>query len=154
MKNFLTFCLCLLASSTISFAQVQVSSGNSSIDVKVKRAVAQGDDVFIDLIITSNGSQSIFQYFGDPVTVYDDEGNMYMGENGQWVKVKIDFEFDGKQSRSFRFPIERGIPRKMRVFVRGVDEYASAFTIVKIPYMGDNSGFTGTITIKNLPITR
>ncbi|MCR5570986.1 MAG: hypothetical protein K6F42_01910 [Bacteroidales bacterium] len=150
MRRLFIVAAAMFASLALAQAQVTISPGNSAMEFQVKRALAQGDDVIIDLMITCKSNQSVFQLFELP-GIYDDEGNFYTTDV---FGTKLQFEFDGKRSTTFRFPIERGIQRKMRIIVHNVDEYASAFSLIKISYMGDNSGFSGELTIKNLPITR
>lgn len=50
--------------------------------------------------------------------------------------------------------VAQDVPRKFRLVVKGVDEYASSFALVKIPYFGDNNSSTYTIIVKDFPITR
>lgn len=150
MRRLFIVVAALFAALTLAQAQATISPGNSAMEFQVKRALAQGDDVIIDLMVTCKSNQSIFQLF-EQTSIYDDEGNLYTTD---LFGSKIQFEFDGKQSTSFRFPIERGIQRKLRIIVHNVDEYASAFSLIKISYMGDNSSFSGVLSIKDLPITR
>jgi len=152
--------LAVIAASFCLFSQTKISSGSTNIDVQIKRAVVNGDDVFVDLIITSRGSWSFLEIMtrNDMGSVgcrfYDDEGNLYQSGSSSVMQ----FEIDG--ARSYWFPkiqIERDIPRKMRIIVKNVDEYASSFSSIRIPYWGNGGSKTedlNVITIKNLPIIR
>ena len=158
MKRLFATIILLLACLIYAGAQVKVSSGSSYIDVAVKRAVAEGNDVIIDLMITSHGSwKKIIISTGNmspSSRIYDDEGNLYQSGKSNVMM----FEADG--TRSYWFPelvIERDVPRKMRVIVKNVDEYATEFTKAYFHYYANRVDFVENeyiINIKNLPITR
>ena len=147
MKRILTLLL-FCTFSVLGFAQTSFSSGNPSVEVNLKRTVAQGDNVIMDFIVTCHiETQRI--YFDDP-QIYDDEGNFYNGDRANTGIRYNHFTIDGRESSELR--LERDIPRKMRLTVQHVDEYASSFLLVKIPY--SLNGAIYTVVIKNLPITR
>ena len=158
MKRFIIILSLFLSSSFFLGAQVNVSSGNPLVGVNVKRAIAEGPDVFVDMIITchTNWERIIFSTsnMNPSCRLFDDEGNLYQsGKNDVMV-----FEIDGK--RNYWFPelvVERDVPRKVRVIVKNVDEYAAMFTKVILHYSANNVDFVENeyiITIKDLPITR
>ena len=158
MKRLFVTIVLLFTCLIYAGAQVKVSSGSTSIDVAVKRAIAEGDDVIIDLMITSHGSwEKIIISTGNMFPssrLYDDEGNLYQSGNRDVMM----FEADGK--RDYWFPelvIERDVPRKMRVIVKNVDEYATEFTKAYFHYYANKVDFRENehiINISNLPITR
>ena len=150
MKRFFTILL-LSTISVIGYAQVNFSSGNPSVEMNLKRTVAQGDKVTMDFIITCHVEAQYID-FKDP-EIYDDEGNLYTG----WIPNSSvhysSFTIDGRtEFGSSRLQLQRDIPRKMRLNVQNVDEYASSFLLVKIPY--NLNGAKYTVVIKNLPISR
>ncbi len=158
MKRLIFAVILLISCSLFAGAQVKVSSGSPSIDVVVKRAIADGDDVIIDLIVTSHGGwrKIIIStgYMYPSSRLYDDEGTLYQSGNSKIMT----FEVDGY--RNYYFPemvIERDVPRKLRVIVKNVNEYATEFTKAYFHYYADRVDFVENehiITIKNLPITR
>lgn len=147
MKRILTLLL-LSTISIIGYAQYSFSSGNPSVEMNLKRTVSQGNDVIMDFVITCHIEAQNIVYF-DP-QVYDDEGNLYTGYHPSTGNRYNYFTIDGRQTGDLR--LERDIPRKMRLTVKYVDEYASSFLLVKIPY--DLNGTRYTVVIKNLPISR
>ena len=158
MKRIVVLLFVLLSVPALSFGQTSVSSGSPNLDVTVKRAIAEGDDVIIDLLLTSRSSwkKVIFStsLSYPSCRLYDDEGNLYQsGESSRMM-----FESDGK--RTYWFPelvVENGIARKMRVIVKNVDEYATEFTKAYFHYYVNGVDFVENeliITVKNLPITR
>ncbi len=162
MKKFIVaFILCLSAFS--AFAQVYVSSGNPDVDIKIKRAFSSGSDVVIDFLVTSSTIWESITFGTLPandigVLVYDDEGNLYDNKftTQKYAGSRIWFESDGERSYQVRnVKIARNIPRKVRMIIQDVDEYASSFSEMTIGYYGNNDGrYAYKIIIKNLPITR
>lgn len=145
--------------------QTKVSSGSPNLEVQVKRAIENGTDVFVDLLITSTGSMKFLEInthstasatggAGAGCCFYDDEGRMYQSGSESTML----FDIDGKRSYWFpRLYLERGVARKMRIIVKDVDEYATSFTTVRVRYFPDGSPSSadeGVIVIKNLPISR
>lgn len=146
--------------------KLSVKSGHPSIEVQVKRCIASGDDVIIDLMITCHAKWKTvdFHYRLIP-EVFDDEGNYYKTEDQiARMEGKIWYEIDGKKGNEVDYVrvlvVEEDIPRKLRIIIKDVDEYASAFPSMVFPYFiydknGNNIDEKGfAITIKNLPITR
>lgn len=155
----------ILASFTPAICQTKVSSSSSNLEVQVKRAIENGTDIYVDLLITSTGSLKFIEInthstasaiggAGAGFCFYDDEGRMY--QSG--AETTMLFEIDG--NRTYWFPrlyLEKGVPRKMRIIVKDVDEYATSFTTARIRYLPDGSPYStdeGSIVIKNLPISR
>ena len=48
----------------------------------------------------------------------------------------------------------KALPRKLRILVKDVNEYAASFTYIKIPYVANDHGDEAYIAIRNLPISR
>ena len=146
MKRLFLFITSLLTISVFSFAQTKVNSGSSEIDITVKRAFARGNEVCVDLIITNNSNWESISFNLWDSKVYDDEGNEY---------TKNSLSKEGPSTYGGKIDIPREVPRKVRLVVAKVDEYASSFTLMKIEYEGSNpSSNPRTLTIKNLPIAR
>ena len=131
-------------------AQTSLSSGAAEISAELKRTIAQGHEVTLDFIITCHASNWALIFFSPRFSqVYDDEGNYYEGE-------KIRFVADND---SDLLHVERDIPRKMKIVIKDVDEYATSFRLCKIKYSSqDINGRTikedVTMTIKELPFQR
>lgn len=141
-------------------AQVYVSSGHPQMDVVVKRAFVMGDEACIDLIITVHNSWTSVVFLSgsgpnySPI-IFDDEGNLYEGQY-EHAHRGIGFNYDG-QTFGYQgwLKVTRDVPRKMRIMVRNIDEYASEFTSITLPYQGDaNSNNDAKLVIKHLPLTR
>lgn len=154
MKRILLTALLGLFAVTAASAQTTVDSGHSSIEVAVKRAFASGSDVCIDLIITSRGNWDKIVLHGDS-EFYDDEGSRYTS-GIHYRDYGVYFERDNERmGGACQLNIVKDIPRKLRIIVKNVDEYASSFLLIKLPYLGNNTTLNScTMTIKNLPITR
>ena len=157
MKRFIVFFACLILSVPFLSAQTSVISGNPSVDVQVRRCIASGNDVLIDFIITCHNqwtkivfSTNSSEEYGS--RIFDDEGNLYKGGG---YELNVFFEIDNKTYPNGWLELAQDIPRKMRVIVKDVDEYASKFELVKISYLGNGtSSYHHHLIIKGLPITR
>lgn len=140
------------------FAQVVVSSGSPNLDVQLKRCVAMGNDVYIDLVLTGNGRWEKVAIIGEDCRAYDDEGNMYKGGfmGGGDYRYGISFEYDKVTNRSgCGLDIPQDIPRKVRVKILDVNEYAAQFIKIILSCEGNwSSANPFQIVIKNLPISR
>lgn len=159
MKRIVFALLACLISIT-SFAQVSISTDSPNVDVTVKRAFARGENVYLDLLITCHNR---WEYVGvSGCTAYDDEGNYY----DMWKPSRTpgQFRMDVLDENGERIPhtsgssiiyVARDIPRKVRILIKEVDEYATSFTLAKIEWRGNNDrNLIFNSTIKNLPITR
>lgn len=129
--------------------KLSVNTGNPSVDIRLKRCRAVGDDVEIDLIITSHQKWTVINYIPEESQCNDDRAHAYKGENFVFV---IDGE---RQQRNPDLITEQDIPRKLKVIIKDVDEDATAFKSLKILYSGDgNKERKYTMNFKNLPIKR
>ncbi|MBQ7609930.1 MAG: hypothetical protein IJU74_02415 [Bacteroidales bacterium] len=158
MRRLFVALAAFLSIFSLCFAQPKISSGNSSVDITVKRALVVGNDVVIDIVITCHNGWNSIELLGHddgvwaPI-VFDDEGNVYKGTG---MSGRLAYEADGSRQYYNRgLDVTRDVPRKFRLVVKHVDEYATSFASIKIPYFGNGSnGTTYTMIIKNLPITR
>ena len=148
MKKFLLGIVVLVATAISAIAQTTLTSGAAEMKVELKRAVAQGNEVVLDFMVTSYASNWGRVFFSARFSqFYDDEGNLYEGDD------KIEFKADG-----YGLSVERDIPRKLKVIVKGVDEYATTFLLCRIKYYVDSKEGArvkeSEMTIKNLSIER
>lgn len=152
MKQIVAVLIFLLTLVTGVSAQVSVSCSSTAVSVQIKRCIAMGDEVFVDMVFIGSGQMSQV-YISHNSEAYDDEGNKYETRNIN-IPFTIHFDSDGKQGLSgFWLDIPRDVPRKVRMRLLGADEYASSLSLVKLPCDG-NDGSHFMITIKNLPIER
>lgn len=132
----------------------EVDPGSTAIDVVVKRCLAQGNDVMMDLIVTGKGRWKVVAFLNNHCVFYDDEGNRYMGGLVN-MGYQLLFEVDKNRHNQCHLDIEKDIPRKVRLILKDVDEYAASFPLIKLRYFGDNDSYNDcTIVIKNLKIVR
>ena len=157
MKKFISFTLYVLfLSVAVSFAQTKINTGNSAVSVQVKRCFEDAGDVKIDILLTVNQALESRARFvigsgSDSIKLYDDEGGIYKG--GQLdTNSGVFYEYDGKAINGCYLDIARGIPRRFRIVVKDVNEYATAFPLISILY--NIAGYYFTMTIKDLPITK
>ena len=146
MKKLLLFAAISLYALT-SFAQVSVSSGSPDVNFQIKRAFANGNDVYIDLLVTSYGNWSSISFWWAYQKVFDDEGNFYERNQIQYIDT-------ADSLRGGVYMIEKGLPRKIRIKIVNVDEYAAMFKKIELHYDMDSNKYSYVLTIKDLPITR
>lgn len=146
-RRIITVLTILLLSGTAALAQEIVSSGSPSVDVKVKRAFTSGADVNIDLVITNHGNYESISFNLWDSKVYDDEGNEY---------TRSALSKDGPSTYGGKIDIPKDVPRKVRIIVHNIDEYAASFPMAKLIYEVYAPASYGpkTLVIKDLPITR
>ena len=149
--------ICCIAGVLISagalFAQVSVDSGSFDVDVQVKRAIARGSDVCVDIVCTVRNSWNalVFQKNNrkDSIRIFDDEGGFYS---------ECVFEVDGRQSTYQGWlNVAKDTPRKIRFIIKDVDEYAAGFALMELPYYGQGKvggAMDCKLVIKDLPISR
>lgn len=133
---------------------MEVDPGSTAIDVVVKRCFAQGNDVMMDLVVTGKSRWKVVAFLNNHCIFYDDEGNRYTGGLVN-MGYQLLFEVDKNRHNQCHLDIERDIPRKVRLILKDVDEYAASFPLIKLRYYGDNTSSNDcTIVIKYLPIDR
>lgn len=151
MKRIVIILAIIIGSISAAYAQSSISTSHLSFDVSVKRCIAKGQDVYIDMILTVNNNWKFLTITRDGFrlrsAIFDDEGNHY-GNQNLW------FEVDGKINFDAFVEIVRDVPRKVRVIIKNVDEYATELSSIELVYVGPTSEYVGLITIKKLPITR
>lgn len=157
MKRLLVTIILFWGAFCLAFAQMTVSPGSSNFTLQVKRCIAEGDDVCIDLVFTGNGRWDVLHFY-DSCEAYDDEGNSYKGSNAYKTDTRnsIYFEYDNMTKVRFsHLSIPKDVPRKLRLRITDVDEYASSFVKISLPCDGNASSANSfVVNIKNLSITR
>ena len=133
-------------------APMSVSTGNPDVKVKVKRCVASGENVYIDLTITNMTGEDFEVYAvargnGCNTVIYDDEGNEYDSE-----RVRIRFGTDEYTTGHLYKNIIADVPMKFTIMVSNVPQKTQYFSVVR-PFM-ECAKVPFKIQIKNLPITR
>lgn len=151
---FFTLVALLPLNAQSGVAVAEVDPGSTAIDVVVKRCFARGNDVMMDLVVTGKSRWKVVAFLDNHCVFYDDEGNRYMGGLVN-MGYQLLFEVDKNRHNQCHLDIEKDIPRKVRLILKDVDEYAASFPLIKLRYYGDNTSANDcTIVIKNLPIDR
>ncbi len=135
--------------------RLKVTSEVEGIVVKVKSCTADDNDnvtIVFTLENTNNFTQEEVSMRGSLATAYDDEGNVYKGEDN--------IKFASGTDQFFRgcwvdLPIE--IPTKYRMRISDVDPAATVLKEVLIQLdqpLHTDQKFQGKIYLRNVPITR
>ena len=147
MKHLICWVFATLFASS-AFAQPTISSGSPSLDITVKRAFAQGEDVCVDLIITCRTDWEWINIYH--CRVFDDEGNCY-DSNDKRIDVLVDEKtFDLCNYRAIVY-LAKDIPRKARIIIKKVDDFATTLSQINISWKYNNNCMA---VVKNIPITK
>lgn len=133
----------VLCSTIIASAQVKCTSSNPDYTIAYKRTIVADNTVFVDFTVTYYGNEQVYFRIYDP-QIYDDEGNIYSFSSYNVVNVGN----TGKNGAD----IEPDIPIKVRIPIKNVDEFATLFNKMILPY--GNGYDKNTFTIINVPIPR
>lgn len=141
-------------------AQTQIITGHPDFKVRVTRCVANGKTVVLDMVFTNVSETDVEDWsiflVGNSgyTTVYDSEGNMYSGEKGNRLAIKVsnnDYDYFG----TWGLKMISDVPMKVSLQIKGVPETVESLArvdlIVNIPLF--NIGST-PVKIKNIPISR
>jgi hypothetical protein len=169
MKKTILSVFMLIVLSLSVDAQIKVSRQYTPIDldIKVKRCVVSGTQGYIDLVFTNyTGTQlsgvwvwnnySLCDIERSTTAAYDDEGNVYYYENSKNKNI-YQITFGGGKGFYNSTDLPEEVPVKMRIDLKNISEYATEFTMLNL-VLGHVSSVdpdgVGTITFRNIPITR
>lgn len=156
------FVAAMLLSSLLVTAQVKISREGilpSSVEIQFKRCIVSGEDGFLDLVLTNRGKGCKVSVgtlgSSSSIYIYDDEGNILKKGDGV-----TSIKFAGEESYHMieaDFPTD--VPMALRINLRGVNEFATKFTLVKIQIASYDWGYVNvhnwpTIVLRNVPIER
>lgn len=165
MKKTLLIITLLLACTFCIKAQT-VSFTNPDIEVKFRRCICSGSSAYVDLVMTnysgmdmtgvSLASEAMAGYESYVTVVYDDEGNVYKPHYGiSSVSIGGDSFMPSLAGRNFLLPAE--VPVKIRIYLKGVDEFATELTLLRMNFRQLDPGTdfgASLLEARNLPITR
>ena len=160
MKKLFFSALMLLSMSLAVNAQKITSNGPDALEWQFKRCYVKGDKCIVDLIVTNAGKKDltlkVFTYpngYGNGISAYDDEGNVYSPDN-------VSGQFGGKDfgSNDCMVQIPRDVTLKMRVQLSDFDEFATSIKVLKIAMFkntDDTTPYYGfEVQVKDIPVTR
>jgi len=161
MKKVVLFLITLFAfslqSANAQDSQLTISCDNPDFDVKVKRCLAAGNALFIDVMFTNNGSKDLVGHIAWDSEAYDDEGNSWSAEWGKGLLTKL------PDSQAYKggsevyvyggigFP--QNVPRKVGFKMDNLSSESMTIMKFHIVLGIDGVGLTN-IDIKNIPILR
>ena len=147
MKKILLLLLAMFAMSSLNVkaqdAPIKIVTGHPDLKFQVKRCVASGKTVIVDMTILNDTENDIDVLMGttncEPTVVYDSEGNTY----DEWHKNTI--KVGNKNfSESFSGKLISGVPTKVQLKIPGFSENAEYI----------NLGCHHKVVIRNIPVSR
>lgn len=155
----LLFYMCIGA-----MAQTKVSfNGPIGIDWTFKRSFMHGKTLVVDFVVENNTSKDLMDFgvnrdgFDEQsnhygITAYDDEGNIYAGDySSNQIAVSV---ANQPNYNPVNLPIGNAV--KVRMQIKGVDEFATKITTLMVPVMISGRmvmpGYVLRVT--NIPIPR
>lgn len=140
MKRFILFTLfTLFALCNYDLqAQVKFHSSTNGLEMVAKRMSINGDIVTITGTLTWYGKTEAkaFNLSRPEVRIIDDEGDVYTYNNIQIDIANVTI-LDPGYTLGEVVDLPVGIPLKVTITVFGVNEYATAFSLIEIPYFGN-----------------
>lgn len=139
---------------------IKIVTNHPDFKVKVKRCVASGKTVIIDLTLNNEGTNDVedLQVHGGVTAAseaYDDEGNIYQKYN---VKVKVANRPEYTYGNSGKFNIPSGVPIRLSVSIDGVPQSAESISRLKLclycKAWSVGCDFDKPLRISNIPISR
>lgn len=154
----LLLCMCIGA-----MAQAKVSfNGPIGLDWKFKRSFMHGNTLVVDFLVENNTSNDITDFgiqtsgFDEQsnhygIIAYDDEGNMYNFWNNRQIYASMANQPD---YNAVNVPVGNAV--KIRMQIKGIDEFATKITTLMAPVMISGRmvmpGYVLRVT--NIPIPR
>ena len=169
MKKILLLLMAMFAfglqNASAQDAPLKIVTGNPDLKVKVTQCSANGENVFIDLIITNMSEKDAGSYIwaatfdgGSQYTeAFDDQGNRYYRE-GVYKDV-VTFKVANQNSYIpdvSDLPLPSEVPVKLRIRIEGFSEKAESIAKFRLLLYCDALGLNAnnSIIIRNIPISR
>ena len=140
---------------------MKIVTGHPDFKVQVKRCVASGNTVVIDMVLSNVGAKDIdeISILGSPAwergEAYDDEGNIYSEANGKKILLQLT---NIKEYRGwiggFRLLVD--VPMRLSVRLEDFSTTAEKIALLKLGVDCQQWGLTDnkSIIIRNIPISR
>lgn len=154
MKRLFIIIVSVFAASAMH-GQVRCSTDYPDLELKYKRTTVSGSNVSVDFTLTYHGKDEMEIRIsdGNNTIFYDDEGNIYKGQglSGMGERKNNNIIADVGNANSDYGLLPSGIPIKLRMLIKNVDEYATSFPKIII---GFSSYGWYEMQISNVPIPR
>lgn len=141
-------------------APLKIVTNHPDFDIKIKRCVANGKTVVLDLILNNEGIndvEGVETFGGGPwdwsqAEAYDDEGNIYQRDH---IKVKV-ANRPNYRSETGEFNIPAGVPIKLSIQINNFSTSAESIARLKLIFLCNAWGLNRDkpVKISNIPITR
>lgn len=168
MKRILTVLYLLLAAAGLR-AQTTVLPPDDGIEVRFRRCIVRGTTAYLDFTLTNVSDRETVKavlmdrepyvrYEGYETVAYDDEGKVYDCKSNRIGRVTLGGDtVDRPRFMCTDTPLSNGIPVKVRMEIRGIDEFATTFRLVKVCFRGTMTAEEhgqALLQFKDVPLVR
>lgn len=131
--------------------ELKIVTGHPDLKIQVKRCVANGDQVFVDLTFMDEAEDVKAAILSDGWSeVHDSEGNSYSGYPNLFCKIG-----NGEYTTlPPAFTLIEGVPVKVSFKLVKVPSSVEFIARMKIRMESKKYGVPNYVTIKNIPISR
>lgn len=165
----LTFTLSFASNAVAQTSPIKIVSRHPDFNIKVKRCVASGGVVILDLIMTNTGEYDInnFDVYGgaggnNSTTIYDSEGNQYGGHyaSGSDVKIKSGVKSTYSSNDIGDRTFVANVPLQVSLRIEGVPTSVESIALVQLSVNAPawsltyNTPRSSNPQLRNIPITR
>ena len=146
-------------------SQLTIDTHHPDFSVKVKRCVASGKTLILDLTATNTGLDDINRFTLVPILTeaVDDEGNSYRGNIGAKVGNQANYTYQRNAFTDLAMETKllSNIPVKLSIIIPNFSQEATSIALIEIGvvcpswnYRVNFRSFTQRLTLRNIPITR
>lgn len=166
MKKFLLILVAIFAfgwqNVNAQNAPLKIVTNHPDLTVKVKRCVASGKTLVIDLIASNTGSDDINDFCILPryCVAYDDEGNVYQAIGAKIAnQQQYTFQLAVYDEATMSTKILPGIPCKMSLIIKDFSIEATSIGLLQVGVKCEQLNLNGfkedqRVKIRNIPVTR
>ena len=136
---------------------IKIVTNHPDFNVKIKRCVASGKTVILDLVLNNVGVNDVENILVDGgfsgSEAYDDDGNIYQSYA---IKVRVANRTEYECGNTGYFNIPAGVPIKLSVSIEGVPQSAESIARLKLNFWSDAWSLNRDkpVRINNIPISR
>lgn len=155
-----------LQNASAQDAPLKIVTNHPDLAIKVKRCAASGKTLVIDLIASNTGSDDVNEFFIHPAycVAYDDEGNIYDGNNCA-IGAKIanqqqyTYQRNAFADKTIKTKLLPGVPCKISLMLNNFSLEATSIALLQVGIMCRQLNLDGNkeeqrVKLRNIPVSR